>query len=51
MKDIDMVEQVQRMTTNMIKGMEHMRYMERLIAGKVEPGYSERCKTKGQELQ
>lgn len=50
MKDVDMVEQVHRMATKMIKGMEHMRCMERLMAGKVEPGSTERCKTKGHEL-
>lgn len=51
MKDVDMVEQVQRMATKMIKGMKHMRCMERLMGGKVEPGSSVRCKTKGHELQ
>lgn len=45
-----MVEQVQRMATKVMKGMEHMRYMERLIAGKVEPGSSERHKPEGHEL-
>lgn len=50
MKDIDMVEQVQRMATKMIKGMKHMRYMERLMEGKAEPGSSDGCKTKGHEL-
>lgn len=50
LKDVDMVEQVQRMATKIIKGMEHMRRMERLIAEKVESGSFERCKAKGHEL-
>lgn len=41
-KDVDMVEQVQRTATKMIKGMKHMRCMERLMEGKVEPGSSDR---------
>lgn len=51
MKDIDMVEQVRRMATKVMKGMERMRYMEKQIAGKVEPGPSERYKPEGRELQ
>lgn len=46
-KDIGMVEQVQRMAIKMIKETEHMRFMERLITAKVEPGCSERTKQKG----
>lgn len=46
-KDIHMVEQVQRMATRMIKRTEHMRFMGRLIIAKVEPGCSERAKQKG----